>query len=146
MGSLDDESLLGMSGDEKSRTGTPLGNTTPQEILTPTHGDLDTGLEPLPSDSRSVINDSSVSEPAAKKTAYEHSLSEDLLLGDEHFKASYTDDDDDDDNITVTVSNPASMKSGDDVDIKKTFSTGDEDLANLDSGALDYTEDGGSWT
>ena len=64
--------------------------------------------------------------------AFERSLSEDLLLGDEeNFKQSYSDDED---NITVTVDN------GGGVTAMGGHVGEDEDLASLD-----YSEDIGGW-
>ncbi|GFN87431.1 RNA-directed DNA polymerase from mobile element jockey [Plakobranchus ocellatus] len=95
-------------------------------------------------------------------TNYEHSLSEDLLAGEEeNFKASYTDDDDDDDedHITVTLSNTSTstptiytssrdygtsskIEIGETNNVQVTEADDDDDLSNLDPGpALDFIEE-----
>ncbi|XP_005101070.1 RNA-binding protein 26 [Aplysia californica] len=187
LGSLDDESLLGMSGDEKSRTGTPTLSIGSQQEAVPQDADLDTGLDSLAGDSRAVIEENAGTvaaevgmgkEKSSTTVSYMRSMSDDLLLGDEHFKASYTDDEEDEeDHITVTLSNTTTPGTamplyaggntggvGGREDERDVTELGggeegedvfgavggeeedEEDLANLEDTALDYTEDAGSWS
>lgn len=90
----------------------------------------------------------------APKPAFERSLSEDLLAtGEEHFKASYTDDEDEEDHITVTLSNvisptPPLYSSSTSYNRSTPVSTEAnnrdllEEIHNFDNSGLDYNDDG----
>ncbi|CAL1536860.1 unnamed protein product [Lymnaea stagnalis] len=156
LGSLDEDGLLDISGEDKSET------LESNQLSSEVQGDeaMDgtssaSGQQEMEEDSRMFVDSTKEEDPKPterKPIIYERSLSEDLLAGTEqHFKASYTDEEDDEDHITVTLSNttsstPTIYTSGGGsygATLEMDVGVGGDDGEDL-SNTLDYNEEG-SW-
>ncbi|CAG5120838.1 unnamed protein product [Candidula unifasciata] len=148
LGSLNEDSLQDAAGEDKPEevSSSLLTSVTTQE--------QDKDLSVFEEQSPLTTEDNQA--PQASKLVFERSLSEDLLAtGEEHFKASYTDDDDED-HITVTLSNVISPTpppyassagySGSSSTLLAQEANSrnvlEEEQHNFDSSVLDYSDDG----